>query len=156
MSPSAPILQCLRPQCLFSRFPPRATHSQGIYLVRLSCRTDAVAQVFTRNRVIFNHCSKKYYWSFKWFSESPLIRCLPIRQEILNISQIAAAFHGIRPPTISHPDQIATVPQMSLPQFCVPFAQQFHLFPIGEVLTYNDSRIGLHRICQILGNCLCL
>ena len=98
MRPSAPIPQCLRPECLFSRFPPRATHSQGKYLVRLSCRTDAVAQVFSRNRVIFIHCSKKYYWPFEWFSKSSLIRCLPIRQEILNISQIVAAFHGIRPP----------------------------------------------------------
>ena len=29
---------------------------------------------------------------------SPFIRCLPIRQDILNISQIAGTFHGIRPP----------------------------------------------------------
>ena len=35
--------QCLRPRCLLSRFSPRATHTQGIYLVKLSCRTDAVA-----------------------------------------------------------------------------------------------------------------
>ena len=30
--PSLPIPQCLRPRCLLSRFPPRATHIQGIYL----------------------------------------------------------------------------------------------------------------------------
>ena len=30
--------------------------------------------------------------------EPPLMRCLLIRQEILNVSQIAGTFHGIRPP----------------------------------------------------------
>ena len=54
--------------------------------------------VFVRNRVTFNHCSKRYHWSVKGHSEPPLIKCLPIRQEILNVSQIAVAFHGIRPP----------------------------------------------------------
>ena len=39
-------------------------------------------QVFGRNRVIFDHCSERNYWSFVWFAESPFIRCFPIRQEI--------------------------------------------------------------------------
>ena len=35
---------------------------------------------------------------FTRFSDSPFIRCFPIRQEILNISQIARAFHEMSPP----------------------------------------------------------
>ena len=34
----------------------------------------------------------------KWFAEAPFVRCSPIRQEILNASQIAVTLHGIRPP----------------------------------------------------------
>ena len=43
-------------------------------------------------------------------SEPPLVRCLPIRQEILNVSLIAVTCRGIRPPLI-----IQTGLQMSLP-----------------------------------------
>ena len=53
-------------------------------------------QVFGRNRVMLYHRSKWNYWSFVWFSESPLAKCLPISQEILSVSQIA--FRGTRPP----------------------------------------------------------
>ena len=34
-------------------------------------------------------------------------------------------------------------------------SQQPHKFPICAVLTYNDSRISLHKICQMLRNCKC-
>ena len=51
--------------------------------------------VFCRDRVIFDHCSKRCYRSFTWFSKSPFARCLPIRQEILNVSQMAVTFHRI-------------------------------------------------------------
>ena len=54
--------------------------------------------VFSRNRVIFYHCPKRDNWSVKWHREPPFIRCLPIKQEILNVSQMAVAIHGIRPP----------------------------------------------------------
>ena len=37
----------------------------------------------------------------KWFSKSPFILCFPISQEVLNTSQIAATFHGTRPPTFN-------------------------------------------------------
>ena len=57
------------------------------------------------------------------------------------------------PPTIFHPDQIATVPQMSLLSLYALLSQQSHLFPICVALTYNDSRIVLHRMCQILRIC---
>ena len=52
----------------------------------------------TQKQVIFDHCSQRCYWSVKWYSEPRFICCLPIRQEILNVSQIGVAFHGIRPP----------------------------------------------------------
>ena len=55
--------------------------------------------------------------------------------EILNSSSIPW-----NPHTLLYPDQIATVLQNSLPWFCAPLSQQSHLFPIGEVLTYSDSR----------------
>ena len=55
-------------------------------------------QVFRRNRVIFDNCSKRNNGASKWLSEPPLTRCLPTRQVVLNVSQIAATFRGIRPP----------------------------------------------------------
>ena len=72
--------------------------------------------VFGRNRVTFNHCSKRYHWSVKGHSETSLIRCLPIRQEILNVSQIAVGFHGIRPPFFVQTwlQQTADVPSLIL------------------------------------------
>ena len=54
-------------------------------------------QIFGRNRMIFNHCTKRNGWAFKRFSESPFVWSFLTRQEILNVSQIAIAFHGIRP-----------------------------------------------------------
>ena len=54
--------------------------------------------VFRRKLVIYDHRSKRNNRSFKWYSEPPLIRCLPIRQQILYVSQIAVTFPGIRPP----------------------------------------------------------
>ena len=73
-------------------------------------------QVFRRNRVMFDHCSKRYNWSAEVFSEPPFIWCLPIRQKILNISQIAATFHGIRPPVFIQTDcnSAARVPSLTL------------------------------------------
>ena len=58
-------------------------------------------KVLRRNRVILDHCSKRYCWSVKGHPVPPFTRCLPVRQEILNVSQIAAAFHRIRPPFVS-------------------------------------------------------
>ena len=36
-----------------------------------------------------------------------------------------------------------------------PLSKQYHLFLNGEVLTYNDYKIDLHKLCQILGCCRC-
>ena len=35
---------------------------------------------------------------FKWFSKTPFVLSLSIRQEILNVSHVGIAFHGICPP----------------------------------------------------------
>ena len=51
--------------------------------------------------MIFNHCIKRNDQSFKQFSKSPCMRCFPIWQEVLNISQITIAFHRISPPFLS-------------------------------------------------------
>ena len=59
------------------------------------------------------------------------------------------------PPTIRYADRTAIAPQMSLLSLYALHSQQSHLFPICAVLTYNDSRKGLHKISQILGTCQC-
>ena len=54
--------------------------------------------VLRRNRVILNQWTKRNDRSFEEFSKTPFEWSLPIRQEILNVSQIGKAFHGICPP----------------------------------------------------------
>ena len=54
--------------------------------------------VFRRGRVILDQWTKRNNRSFKWFPKTSLVWCFPIRQEILNVSQIGVAFHGISPP----------------------------------------------------------
>ena len=41
---------------------------QDFWTKLMQCRL-----VFRRNRVIFDHCSKRYYWSVKWYPEPPLM-----------------------------------------------------------------------------------
>ena len=140
MRPSPPILQCLRPECLLSRFLPCKMHNREIFLTRLLLQTDAVATgLFAENRVILGHYSKRYYWSAQWHSEPPFIWCLPNRREILNVSQMAVAFHRIRPPFVTQ-TRLQIVPQMSILSLCALLFQRSYLFPICVVSTYNDSR----------------
>ena len=40
------------------------------------------------------------YGTFEWFSESSFIWSFPVRYEVLDISQIAKAFHRTRPPSL--------------------------------------------------------
>ena len=54
--------------------------------------------VFRRNRVILNQWTKRNDRSFEWFPKTSLVWSFPIRQEILNVSQISIAFHRICPP----------------------------------------------------------
>ena len=97
--------------------------------------------------MIFNQRTKWDYWFFNWIAESPFVRCPPIRQGILNC---IADNRNIpwNPPTIfsSRPDCNNAAE--------VPLFQQSCSSLDGEVLTDNDSRIGLRRLCQILENCL--
>ena len=104
--------------------------------------------------VILNQWTKRNDWSFEWYSEPPFVWSLPIRQEILNVSQIGKSFHGICPP-IFHPDLIATILQMYFLSLCVLLSQQSHLHPIRVVSTCNDFRTDLRRLCQIPRNCQC-
>ena len=70
--------------------------------------------IFRWRRMILNHCSKLYYWPFERFSKSSFRWSSPIFQEVLDISQIAIAFHRIWPtPFIS--DLIATILLTYLP-----------------------------------------
>ena len=43
MRPSFPILQCLRPKCLLSRFTPHTRRNRGIFQVKLSDRTGGIS-----------------------------------------------------------------------------------------------------------------
>ena len=72
--------------------------------------------VLRRDGVILNQSTKRDNWSFKKFSKASFIWCLPIRQEILNISQIDKTFHGVCPPFFSRPDcnSTADVPSFTL------------------------------------------
>ena len=62
--------------------------------------------VFCRNRVIFGHCSKRYYLSVESaFRTAFLYGVFPSDNfDLEMISQIATTFHGLRPPFV-HPDQ---------------------------------------------------
>ena len=95
--------------------------------------------VFRRDRVIFNHCSKRYHWSVKGRSDPPFIWCLPIRQKILNISQIAVTFHRVRAPFFTQTG-LQSTSTADVPSLYELLFQQSHLFLICVVLTYNDSR----------------
>ena len=94
-------------------------------MARLLDQIDAIS-MGRKNRVIFDHCSKRHY-SFEGHSEPPFVRCFLIRQEISKVSWIAATFHGIRPPFVA--GLHAMPPQTFLLALCARVSQQSHLFP---------------------------
>ena len=102
--------------------------------------------------VIFNHRAKWNCWSSEWFAESPFVRCFPIMQEILNVSQIAVTIHGIRPPCF-HPDRAAEISRMFLLSHFVLPALQNHVSQNDEALTFTDTKMALHNLCQIPVKC---
>ena len=104
--------------------------------------------------VILNQWTRRKDWAFKWFSKTHFVWIFPIRQEILNVSQIGKNIPW-NLPTNFHPEMIATILQMYLLSLCALLSQQPHLFPICVVSTYNDFRTDLHRLCQIPRNCQC-
>ena len=123
---------CDQKEYLLSKFLPRLTQTEE----------NPGKTFWSRAQIgnIFNNCPKRNQWAFGWFSESLFIRSFPICQEVVDILQIAMAFHGISP-TVFHPDLNATVQQTFLLLHCLPLSQQSHLFLICVVLTYNDSMI---------------
>ena len=78
MRPSPPILPCSAIDTVsFPDSPCVQDVTTGIYLARLLDQIDVISMsVFRRDRVIFDHCSKRYHWSVKGHSESPFMWCL--------------------------------------------------------------------------------
>ena len=105
--------------------------------------------VFQRNEVIFDHCSKRCYWSVLRHSEPPFIWCLP--HQIIDPENFAVG-HDIplNPTTIHHQDQTATAPQMSFLSPCALLFQQSNLFLIC-VVRYFFSWQFLARLAKFQG-----
>ena len=144
--PSFPAPRCLQPLCHPSKFSrPQSVSKEQSKWYFVSKLMDSWL-VFRRNRVILNQWTKRNDWSFTRFSKTSFVWSLPIRQEILNVSQISIAFHGLCPPFFI---------QTYLLSLCVLLSQQSHLFLICVMLTYNDSKKDLHKPCQIPKNCQC-
>ena len=152
MRPPFPAPQCLPPICHPFQIPPAykayPRNNPGKTVFPDWCILDwSFAEIVyystsAPNGMIGPFSKKSFVWSPR------------IRQEILNVSQIGKAIQGICPPFF-HPDLIATVQQRCLPWLCALLSQQSHLFLICVVLTCNDSRKNLHKLCQIPRNCQC-
>ena len=75
----------------------------------------------------------------------------PIRYEILNVSQIGIAFHRICTPISFRLDCNNTAEVLSFTALsAIPCVSD-----LCGVLTYNDSRKDLHKLCQIPRTCQC-
>ena len=108
-------------------------------------------KVFCRNKVIFDHCSKRYYWSVQRHSEPPFIWS---SHQTLDLECFADSSNiPWNPPVIRCPDRTVIAPQMSLLSLYVWLCPQSHLFPICVALTYSDSSIIPRKTCQIPRNC---
>ena len=149
-------LQCLRPECLLSRFLPRAMRNREKYLPRLCSKLMQSRLVFRKKRGDIRPLLQTVLLvRQRAFRTAFHIWCLPIRQEILNVSLTAVTFHRTRPPFVTQTGLHATAPQMSLLSLCALLSRQSHLFLICVVLTYNDSRMIPRKTCQIPRNCQC-
>ena len=134
MRPSFPTPQCLRPKCLFSRFLSHTRRNRGKFQASLSYRIGGESrQVLYRNRVIFDHRTKRNYWSF-WM----------VRLECFEDSSDTPSFFI----------------QTWLHQYCAsPFLNSAYrsfsntIWSLNnEVLTYNDSRINFTSSDKFHGN----
>ena len=153
MLPSLPSSQSPQQVGLLSRFFPRTIHNRRKYSKEyLLTKLMASWLVFRGYRMIFNNQWTKWNdRSFKWFFKSPFERCFPFRQAILNVSQSAVAFHGIRPPIF-----IRTCLQQYSRSPFFNFASCSLSNPIERWgSTYNDSTRDLHRLFQTSRNCVC-
>ena len=151
--PGSPPPQCLRPKHLLSKVPPRTMHIRGILPVRLPSQIDgALTCLSQRERMTSNHRAKRNDRAFKWFSKSPFMRCFPIGQEVLDISQITVTLQRTSPPFFI---------QAGLQQYCRRpfFSSAYRSFTntirLGQMVcrSSDDSMISLHRICQTPMNC---
>ena len=107
--------------------------------------------VFRRNRVKFDHLSKRYHW-LRQRALRPAFHMVSSHQTRDLECVAGSSSTPWNPPTNLCPDGIAIAPQMSL---CALLFRQSHVFLICVVLTYNDSRIIPRKTCQIPRNCQC-
>ena len=99
--------------------------------------------------IILNQWTKRHDRSFKRFSKTSLIWGFPIRQEILNISQIGIAFHGICPPILQQYGRGA----FFYSAHC-SFSDPTCFWSVWCRRTMIPGK-DLHRLCQIPRNCQC-
>ena len=97
-------------------------------------------------------CSKFYHRPLEWFSKSSFIRSFQIGREVFGISQMAIAFHRVRPPPFIQSWFVAIVLKYILPLVERLF-QQCHFSPIDEVLKCGVSMINLHILSQMPSSC---
>ena len=55
------------------QIPPRSIHNRGIYLARLLFQMMWSRYIFRRGKVIFDHCSTRYYWSCKYEGDGDVV-----------------------------------------------------------------------------------
>ena len=81
--------------------------------------------IFRRNKVIFEHCAKRYHWSVKMVSR---IAFHVVSAQQTRDLQCFADSNSIpwNPPTIRYPDRTAIAPQMSLLSLCALLFRQSH------------------------------
>ena len=110
--------------------------------------------IFRRDRVIFNHRSKRHDWPAKLFSKSPFIWSFPIwKKKVLNVAQVTVTFHGISPSYFLQPGQRKNDGDA----FFHPLYRSFfgcHFSRIDGVWTYSDPTGNLYKFCQIPVHCL--
>ena len=154
MRPSFPTPQCLQPLCHPSKFSPRTKRIRGTIQVRLSFQLDEFL-LGLEKKLDDTQPFNQTEWSVLWMVLQSAFRMVSYHQ-----TRDLACFADrsklpCNPPTIFHPDLIATTLQTYLLSLCTLLSQQSHLFSICVVLTYNDSRKDLHRLCQIPRKCQC-
>ena len=101
-------------------------------------------QIVRTDKVILNQWTKRNDWSFPRFSKTSFVWSLPTRQEILNVSQIGKAFHGICPPFFIQ----TWLQQHSRCTF-------FHSAHCSLSNAISLWSVRCHRPCQIPRNCQC-
>ena len=98
MRQNFPAPQRLRPKCLHSKFLSRIQCASMNVQANLLTELVEPRLVFRRNRIIFNHCPKKESQVLYLVLQ---IACHAVSSHVpgvLDVSQIAVAFHKISPP----------------------------------------------------------